>query len=82
MKNGICPKCDGTCIHSGASIRFKTGPYSSNTIPLGGMLGPTVPLDNYVCVDCGYVESYVGRPDHLTRIQERWPRVERQPDDL
>jgi hypothetical protein len=38
------------------------------------------PLDNYVCVACGYVESYVGDATKLQKIVENWPRV--QPGSL
>ena len=58
MKNGQCPKCGSKEIYSGANIPLKSGPFSSNAIPLG--LTSMAALDNYVCTACGLVESYSG----------------------
>jgi hypothetical protein len=33
-------------------------------------------LDNYVCVACGYVESYVLDASSLGKIAEKWPKVQ------
>lgn len=73
MKQGKCPKCGSREIHSGASISLKQGTYGCNTIPLGGLFGGHIPLDNYVCTGCGYVESYISRPGDLEKIRARWP---------
>jgi hypothetical protein len=32
-------------------------------------------LDNYVCVACGYVESYILDASKLRKITEKWPKV-------
>ena len=29
-------------------------------------------LDNYVCTDCGYIESYIAEKDKLKEIVESW----------
>ncbi len=80
MKTGRCPKCSSDNIYSGASMPFKTGTFNVNTIPVTGRVLPTyVALDNYVCVTCGYVESYISDPTALERIPRYWPKVELQP---
>jgi len=48
---------------------------SGNTIPID--FKNSVALDNYVCVTCGYVESYISNPDALKRIDEEWPDVDK-----
>ncbi len=75
MKSGTCPRCGSEEVHSGANVFSKTGTMGSNTIPIGGLYFGSVALDNYVCVACGYVESYVGGQKARHRIAKRWPRV-------
>ena len=53
-------------------IRNKTG--NASTIPLSFLR--SIPLDNYVCTNCGYVESYVAEPEMLVHIKDIWSRVE------
>jgi predicted nucleic-acid-binding Zn-ribbon protein len=75
MKSGVCPKCGSTEVYSGAHISNKRGGYYANTIPLGGYWAQGVALDNYVCVNCGYVESYISDEKALREIAQKWPRV-------
>jgi len=32
-------------------------------------------LDNYVCTDCGYIESYIAEKDKCKEIIEDWRRI-------
>lgn len=73
MKEGKCPKCGSTEIFSGAEVVLKKGPFGSNAIPIS--LTSVVALDNYVCGDCGMLESYVSDPVKLAEIARRWKRV-------
>ncbi len=73
MKDGICPKCNAQEIYSGVEVLMKGGGHGSNTIPITTFTAAR--LDNYVCVACGYVESYVADPEKLEKIIECWPRV-------
>ncbi len=75
MKSGTCPKCDGTGVRSGATLMFRNGAFGANRIPIGGFVPRTVALDNYVCPDCGYVESYINDRAVLGRIRAKWPRA-------
>ena len=70
MKSGICPKCKSESVYCGDKIPLKSGPFGSNTIPVS--IISIAPLDNYVCTDCGYVESYVARESNLKEITETW----------
>jgi len=73
MKKGTCPKCQSKEIYSGASIRMKSGYSHSNTIPITGFR--LASLDNYVCCQCGYVESYIGKEKDLAAVKKKWPLV-------
>lgn len=73
MKHGTCPLCGGKEIFSGAGLKWKSGMHESNTIPITSFR--TAPLDNYVCGQCGYVQSFVAREKHLAMIKKKWPLV-------
>ncbi len=75
MKRGKCPKCGRGNVRSGVGVWPKGGVLGGNAIPLGGMLGPPAPLDNYVCLDCGYVERYITNRSALDKIRAKWPKV-------
>ncbi len=73
MKNGQCPKCGEHDIRSNTHRKFPARP----TMELGsGNLGTRyAPLDTYICVCCGYIETYVARAEDLNYIKEEWPSV-------
>jgi len=73
MKNGQCPRCGSKEVYSGANIPLKSGPFSSNAIPIG--LASMAALDNYVCVTCGLVESYIADASKLEDVAKRWDKV-------
>ena len=72
MRSGKCAKCSSTDVRIGAQVANKGGVYGSNSIPI--TFWSAAALDNYVCVACGYVESYVADASKLRRIAEKWPR--------
>ena len=73
MKSGKCPKCDSENVYSGAKIFPKSGPFGSNSIPVS--LTSIAALDNYVCTECGYLESYV-EEDKLEEIARKWHKAQ------
>jgi len=73
MKNGLCPKCGSKEVYSGADIPLKSGPFGSNAIPVS--LVSMAAMDNYVCVDCGLVESYIEDSAKLKEIAKEWNKV-------
>jgi predicted RNA-binding Zn-ribbon protein involved in translation (DUF1610 family) len=76
MRNGQCPKCGSWDVYIGTNIPVKRGTYYSNSIPIKGHWAQShAILDNYVCVSCGYVESYILDPGKLKEIAENWDRV-------
>jgi len=74
MKNGQCPRCGSKEIYSGANIPLKSGPFAGNAIPIS--LLSMAALDNYVCVACGLVESYIAEASKLEEVTKSWDKVE------
>lgn len=70
MKENKCPKCGSTEIYAGTDVYPKSGPFTSNSIPIS--LTSIAALDNYVCILCGYVESYVAETEKLKEISKKW----------
>jgi hypothetical protein len=73
MKQGKCSKCGSANIYSAVGMPLKSGPFGSNSIPVS--LTAMAALDNYVCVDCGLVESYVADEYMLEKIAKKWEAV-------
>jgi predicted nucleic-acid-binding Zn-ribbon protein len=73
MKSGKCPKCGSSDVYVEIDMPLKGGPFGSNSIPVS--FTSMAPLDNYVCVGCGYVESYVADEDQLAAIKRKWSKV-------
>lgn len=73
MKKGICPVCGGKEIYSGMTVKGKAGMHDSNCIPVS--IFRAAALDNFVCGQCGYVQSYVAREKDLAAIKKKWPLV-------
>ncbi|MCJ7524070.1 MAG: hypothetical protein MUP71_02480 [Candidatus Aminicenantes bacterium] len=73
MKNGKCPRCGGKEIFNGSSVSNKSGMQHSNTIPVS--LLRMAALNNFVCGQCGYLESYIAKDKDLAAIKKKWPLV-------
>ena len=61
-----CPKCGGSNIHISEGGAGAHG--SGNIINIGNFAWQAVPVDRYICCDCGYVEEWL-RPEHLEKIE-------------
>jgi len=64
MKNGKCPKCKSTNVYT------KDWGLESRKIS-----GRSQMHSDYICTDCGYVESYYTRKEVLRNISEGWKKV-------
>jgi predicted nucleic-acid-binding Zn-ribbon protein len=73
VKSGTCPKCHSESVFSGAEIPLKQGPFASNAIPISLTL--MAAMDNYVCTQCGYVESYISDKTKLEAIGNKWRKI-------
>ncbi|MEL6308411.1 MAG: hypothetical protein AAFN11_11295 [Chloroflexota bacterium] len=71
--DSTCPQCGASAIKSGANIQGKEGLRGSNRLPLD--LTHSVAIDNYVCTQCGYTESYITDRRALNRIAKQWQKV-------
>jgi C4-type Zn-finger protein len=68
MRSGVCPVCGHATVYSGRDLPAKRS--HNNTIPID--FRNSVPIDNYVCISCGYIERYISDPDALKKIQAQW----------
>jgi predicted nucleic-acid-binding Zn-ribbon protein len=75
LKQGKCPKCSSDEVYCGVDVTPKSGPFGCNSIPI--TLFSIASMDNYVCTECGYTESYLADSSKLREIKERWPRVKK-----
>ena len=82
MKDANCPKCGSGDVYSGVELIVKDGPianilkggpFASNSIPIS--LSSMAPIDNYVCVNCGYVEHYISDRSKLKEIEKKWDKA-------
>ena len=65
MKNiKLCPKCNSADIYRAEGELVGDG---KNIIPCN--LFTNVPVDRYICGDCGYVEHWVSQ-EHLDEIKK------------
>jgi predicted nucleic-acid-binding Zn-ribbon protein len=75
LREGKCPKCGSDEIYAGIDVAPKSGPFASNSIPVG--LFSIAALDNYVCAQCGYLESYVADGEKLEEISRKWRKIKK-----
>lgn len=77
MKTSQCPKCGSNKVHSGMDIREK----EKIALHTGeGVFGPLHKLDQYVCINCGYVETYLHGVKGLDYVAQHWPLVSQAVD--
>ncbi|MBA3315119.1 MAG: hypothetical protein M3552_19915 [Planctomycetota bacterium] len=65
MKSGSCPKCGGN------DIRLQHRGWGHRNFLPSTFWGKAIRLDNYACVTCGFVESYV-EPGDFDRLANSW----------
>lgn len=71
MRNGRCPRCGKGDIRVQAGFGRRWGPRNILNVGFWGV----AKVDNYVCLACGYLESYV-RAEDLGPIARSWEAVE------
>jgi predicted nucleic-acid-binding Zn-ribbon protein len=70
MKNGICPKCGSTEIHTKADA---ISSYGGVYLPISWTT--TAQVTPYVCVQCGYLEMYVDEPKQRRGLAAKWSKL-------
>ena len=53
---------------------------STGMIPLGSAWGTNVSVRYYVCVDCGYAETYVVKDADREKLRQKWKLVSERDD--
>lgn len=80
MQNGKCPKCNSTEIYRGIQSPLHAGEGLVHLEAYPPNRGVNLLLDAYVCLSCGYVETYVaeGSKPKINTIAEdtkNWQKV-------
>lgn len=70
MKSGQCPKCGSREVFCNTNRKFPA--LHTITVAAGSFGNRYAPLDVYICVTCGYVESYIAHSEDLSYIKEEW----------
>ncbi len=70
MKNtNQCPKCGGSHI---ITVPGHAGPYGvGNNIQVGLTIFSAIPVNRYLCTDCGYSEEWIDRED-LEKLKKKF----------
>ncbi len=76
MRNGHCPKCGSTTVHSLANGLQPGG--RREYIGFNGVY-TGVAVQSLVCATCGYYENYLTDPQKLAEVAQKWPVVPPQP---
>lgn len=74
MKSGQCPKCGSHDVCSNTNRKYPA--FHTIVLSAGNSSSRYASLDTYVCVSCGFVESYVAKPEDLSYIKEEWASVD------
>ena len=72
MKNGTCPKCGSSTVHTRVS-GLSFGNMDRVFIDGDKMHEPST-YTTYVCVTCGYFENYLAAT-YLPAVVEQWAKV-------
>ena len=73
MRKGTCVKCGSEEVYTSKDSWNQHGGFESNTVPV--TLFSQAVLENYVCADCGYVESYVHDQKKREKVREKWAKA-------
>lgn len=64
-----CSKCDSNDV---IFVRAMTMGYGSgNFIPIGFSIWSAVPVDRYVCAECGLVEEWIDKA-YIQKLRDRY----------
>lgn len=79
MKRGKCPKCGSANVRRGPKPSAWRN--SAGMIPLGTAWGTNVGVQHYVCIGCGYVESYVVKDEDRAKLRKKWKLASERDDE-
>jgi predicted nucleic-acid-binding Zn-ribbon protein len=73
MKNGKCPQCGSTTVHSQrGGLNF--GNLDRIFVNAANKHSPST-YTTLVCTTCGYVEIYLTEKSYLEDVAKTWPKV-------
>ncbi|HHX36691.1 MAG TPA: hypothetical protein GX717_01760 [Clostridiaceae bacterium] len=68
-KSKICPKCNHSDI---LKVPGSIGPYGmGNNIKVGMSYFSAVPVQRYICCDCGYSEEWIER-ENIPKLKKKY----------
>jgi predicted nucleic-acid-binding Zn-ribbon protein len=67
-------KQDNQCTRCGSSnlLRIPVVPGDGPHIVIGDRLMHSIPVTQFVCSDCGYIENWVADENELARLKEQY----------
>ena len=70
MKNtGVCPKCGRSSV---IRIEGQAKAYGAgNNIPMGMTIFTYIPVDRYLCINCGFSEEWIEQ-EHLQKLADKY----------
>ena len=78
MKTGKCPICNSSNVYKckrGIDWGSKSQWIEIWTEESESRTNLWVEFDSYVCVDCGYFETYIAEQNALNEIRAKWIKV-------
>jgi len=70
MKNNLCSKCGSNKIRNTKKMKSE---FISMQVPLtDSSLNKPIQATYYVCVECGYIETYIEDKKALKAIENNW----------
>jgi hypothetical protein len=79
MRRGICPKCNSNTVYAtdAPDSDFKLPRSMANILIATAAVQSRVACERYVCVSCGYYETYVSDREFLNIVpsSQAWIKV-------
>ena len=75
MKNGKCPNCGSASVYT-SEQGFKYGKGGVYVENLGEMMVAPSSYQSYICTQCGHFENYIFDQAKLSKIEQKWKKVE------
>lgn len=74
MKDGHCPKCGSANVYMKHRGVYASGG-GDNFLIVHISTFSDADFDDYLCADCGYIESYIADKSKLPVIASKWAKV-------
>lgn len=71
MKNGLCPRCNGTDVYCQKNSRSVNEMITLKDAFIGQSISP----DKYICAACGLIEYYLPTEKDCQFVRDNWEKV-------